>query len=688
MRRTRAAVSWLAAAMLVAAGAGPASAQEKHPMTLHDTFRIVGVGGGEISPDGQWVLFSKSERDFAERERTTTWWLAPTDGSEEPFRFIGEEGGSGFTWAPDSKSIYFSRELDDVRQIFRIRLSGGEALPVTDWEEDQGSWQLSPDGSFFILRKDEEHEERKERIEEGFDHIYVNEGPNGQGRDSWSNLWKFDPETGERTRLTEREWAVGSWDISPDGSKVVLTARLDNLRNAGGASELYLLDIVSKEVRRLTDNDGPEQGPTWAPDSRKVLFSAVSLDAWDLGNGDLWLMDTESGEIQNLTEEHEGPISRPRFSPDGRHVYFTGGWGTARWPQRLEVATGRVEDLAESSGIMSVSSWSEDRHTYAYLYQDFTTPQDLYIGRVGEISPAPTRLTDANPWIGEEIDLGGVEVVRWESTDGFEIEGLLHTPPRYDPSDPEAIPLLLHIHGGPAGAFTNRFSPSNHVWAGLGYAQLSPNVRGSTGYSDRLMRGNIEDIGGGDYRDLMHGVDCLIERGIAHEDSLSLRGWSYGGILGGWTITQTDRFKAASVGAMVSDWTSEYGPGFNFDVSLWYIGGDPWSNPEEWREKSALTHVDQVTTPTLVLHGDEDTTDTPAQSMNFFFGLQRHDVPSLYVRFPGEPHGLRTMPHQWTRTTEEIEWMQKWVRGLEDYAYPPPPEKEEKEGEEEEGGSI
>ncbi len=667
----------------------PAAAQnERRPMGVDDSFRMVSVGGAVISPDGQWVIYSLRERDYVEDKTKTTWWLASPDGATEPFQFIGEAGGSGFTWAPDSRSLYFSRQKEvggkKVNQIFQMPLMGGEALVLTEFKESQGSWTLSPDGTFFIFRKTEKDEDLDKEVKAGYDHIYVNEGPNGQGRSTWSNLWHFDPESKEMTRLTEREWSIGGFDISSDSKRIVLSARPDNLRNTGGLSELYLLDIGTKEITRLTENESPEGGPVWAPDNRQIVFRAVSLEEWDAGNGDFWMMDTATKEVRNLTAEHEGPLGGPLFSPDGRYLYYSGGWGTARYPQRLEIATGRIENLAETDGLMRVSSWSKDRQTIAYSYQDFTTPSDLYIGTLDGRSYNQYRVTEANPWITEEIELGSVEVVQWQSRNGFTIEGLLHLPPGYDTSDPTAIPLLLHIHGGPAGAFSNSFSVTNQVWAGLGYAQLSPNVRGSTGYTDELMRGNIQDIGGGDYFDLINGVDAMIERGVAHEDSLALNGWSYGGILGGWTVTQTDRFKAASVGAMVSDWTSEFGPGFNYDVTLWYIGGDPWSNPREWREKSPLTHVDQVTTPTLVLHGDNDTTDTPAQSMNFFAGLQQHGVPTRYVRFPGEPHGLGKMKHQRVRSTEEIEWMQKWVRGLTDYEYPAPPKKEEeKEGEKE-----
>ncbi|MGD8322035.1 MAG: prolyl oligopeptidase family serine peptidase, partial [Gemmatimonadota bacterium] len=193
---------------------------------------------------------------------------------------------------------------------------------------------------------------------------------------------------------------------------------------------------------------------------------------------------------------------------------------------------------------------------------------------------------------------------------------------------------------------------------------LLPNVRGSSGYTDALLRGNMHDIGDGDYQDLMSGVDTVIARGVTSPDSLAIRGWSYGGILGGFTLTRTHRFKAASLGAMVSDWTSEYGPGFNYDVRLWYIGGTPWQNPEGYRQRSSLTHIADVRTPTLLLHGMNDRTDTEPQSMNYFQALKDQGKTVRYIRFPREPHGFREPRHQRTRDIEEIRWIQKYVRGL------------------------
>ena len=654
------------------------SQAQKRAMTLDDGFRVVSVGGGQISPDGRWALYSRTARDFASDSSKTTWWLAPTDASTPSRQFIGEAGASNITWAPDSRTLYFLRAVNKVRQLHSMSLDGGEALALTEFKENEGNWTLAPTGKFFVIRRAEKDSVLEKKKKDGWDHVYVDEGSNGQSAESWSNLWIYDLTSKQLMRLTSRDWTIGAMDVSPDGKRIVVTIRSDNKRNTGGASELSLIDIASKQITQLTDNKGPESGPTWAPDNRTVVFEAVSLDKWDSGNGDFWAIDVDTKAIKKITQPHTGQIGSSVFTPDGKYLYFAGGFGTARWPRRLDVTTGKLDDLAATAGLIGVSSWSKDRTKYLYSYQDFNTPADLYVGTVGTTTDRQVRLTDANPWVRDSIAMGKVEVVQWKSVKDFTIEGLVHTPAGYDPAAKKPIPLILNIHGGPAGAWTNNFSTIAHVYNGLGYALISPNVRGSVGYDDKLMRGNLADIGGGDYQDVMTGVDAMIARGLTVADSISLRGWSYGGILGGWTITQTARFKAASLGAMVSDWTSEYGPGFNFDVSLWYIGGDPWTNAQAFREKSALTYVNKVKTPTLLLHGDNDITDTPAQSMNFFAGLQKFNVPSRYVRFPNEPHGFGKMKHQRVRDTEEIQWMQKYVRGLADYTYPDVPSDKKK----------
>ena len=657
----------LSAAGVPGAQDATAGLQQQRPMTTDDVLDMVSVGGATISPDGEWVLYSRSDLAWDENERKTTWWKVPAEGGR-PFRFIGEDGGSAFTFSPTGDRIAFRRNVDGKQQLFVMRTDGGEAVRLTDHESSVGSfaWAGEDGVRIVFIANEPRSEEEEAEHEKGADAIWVDEGPNGQGEGSWSNLWIVDaafPDsdtTWEATRLTEQDRRIGQIAVSPDGSRVAFTARDENRRNQSNLSEIHLLRIADGEVRRLTDNRVPESRIRWSPDGERLAYTAVSDDEWELRLARIWVMDVGDGTRRSVSDAFSGNIGGFVWTPDGGSILFGAQRRTNRNLYRLDVRNGNVEQLTSVVGSLSPASFSRDRERMVYTYQDFDTPPDLWVSDTdGE---GAVRLTRANPQT-ESFALADGETVTWTSSDGTEIEGILMLPLDAEERNGDH-PLLLHIHGGPAGSFSNTFSGRNQVWAGLGYAQLSPNVRGSSGYDDELLRGNMYDIGGGDYQDLMTGVDDLVAQGIADPDRLALRGWSYGGILGGWTITQTDRFKAASVGAMVSDWTSEYGPGFNHDVRLWYIGGTPWDNPEAWRERSPLTHVANVTTPTLILHGMADRTDTEQQSMMFFQALKDQGKDVRYLRFPREPHGFREPRHQRTRDVEEIRWIQKYALGI------------------------
>jgi dipeptidyl aminopeptidase/acylaminoacyl peptidase len=638
----------------------PVAGQERRAMTTDDGLDMVQVGGAMISPDGSWVLFSKSELNWEENERKTTWWRVSAEGGE-PYRYIGDDGGGNFQFSPDGRRLAFTRSVDDESQLFLLPTTGGEAVQLSEHETSIGSYAWSEDGSKIIFvatepRTDEEEEAR----EAGYDAIFVDEGPNGQQSGNWNNLWLIEVESGAERRLTDTDHRIGSFSVAPNGDRILFTSRIENRRNQQNLSEIQLLEVETGTIRQLTDNSAPEGRLSWAPDGRSFAYTARTDGEWELLLDKIWVMDPDGGGRRIVSGAFDGNIGNFVWAPDASEILFSGLHGTNNNLYRINLGSDSIEQITSSVGSLAPSSFSRDRAKMAYVFQDFDTPADIWVGLTD--GTGAVQLTDVNSTITDELVLGQGEVIRWESRDGTEIEGILMLPAEYQSG---VLPLLLHIHGGPAGVFRNSFSASNHVWAGLGYAQLFPNVRGSSGYDDDLLRGNLRDIGSGDYEDLMTGVDELISRGIADPDKLGLRGWSYGGILGGWTITQTDRFKGASVGAMVSDWTSEYGPGFNHDVRLWYIGGTPWDNTDEWRERSALTHVANATTPTLVLHGINDRTDTEPQSMMFFQALKDQGKITRYIRFPREPHGFQEPRHQRTRDVEEIRWIQKYVRNIE-----------------------
>ncbi|MFQ5789176.1 MAG: prolyl oligopeptidase family serine peptidase [Acidobacteriota bacterium] len=664
--------SSLLAVWLCSVGTG--ETQSRRPLRVDDEINRVRISTPAMAPDGLRVVFVRSALNWEENKRESRLFMVPTEGGE-PFAFTAGPEDRDPRWSPDGHYIAFLRpdealhgekggkdEEEKKSQIWIISASGGEAFQLTHLLQGVRQFVWAPTSDAVVLAADDpKTEEERKRLKDGEDAIYVFEGPHGQTkRGSWSNIWVVGLSDRKPRQVTREKMRVLDLDVSPDGEEVVLIYRRENARNNDHLAEVGLARLDDGKVERLTENKTPESKARFRPGGRQVSFLAPDESRWELRQPKLFLLDLETREQRLLLHGFEGYIRDYRWPADGARVLLLAGVRTNQSIFELQVSgerRGEVAPLAGAPGTAAEVSFSRDGSRAALVWSDALQPPDLYASRVPAVSPAK-RLTDLNPTLRERR-LARFQLITWKGKDGLPIEGLLYLPP--DQGADEPLPLILHIHGGPAGVYQNAWSGDRHIFAGLGYASLCPNVRGSSAYGDAFLRANVNDIGGGDYEDLMNGVDRLIADGIADPDKLGVRGWSYGGILGGWVITQTDRFKAASLGAMVSDWSSEYGQGFNYDVRLWYIGGDPWSNPAGYRYRSPLTHVQNVSTPTLLLHGEEDITDTIEQSMNFFNALWEKGVPTRFVRFPREPHGLREPRHERTRLVEEIAWMQKYV---------------------------
>ncbi len=635
---------------------------QKRAMTTDDGLNMINLSGAYLSPDGDFAIYGKSTLNWDKNKRETTYHYVSADGGDS-FQYIGKAGASSIQFSPDGKHLSFKRAVDKKQQIFTMRTAGGEAVQLTKHKNSIGAYKWSADSKriFFVASTPRSKEEEKE-YKAGYDHVFIDEGPNGQREGKWNNIFVYDLEDEKITKLTKGELLVGSFDVSPDGKQVVYTSRTENRRNQGNLSEIFMLSLSDSTTTQVTTNEAPESRPMWNPDGKSFAYTAPDDKTWELKNAKIFVREASTKKNEIVSGELDGSIrSAIYWGPKGESVYFSAQTGTFTNIYELNVATKQMRNITgKTAGTYSLRDMSRDRSQMIFTYSDIQTPNDLYISSTSSFEPK--QLTDLNPGFKDKYLLADGEVIKWKSKDDLEIEGIMYAPTNHRTNGKD--PLLLHIHGGPAGSFRDAFSYRYHVYAGLGYVQLAPNVRGSSGYSDDLLRGNMRDIGGMDYEDLMSGVDKLVADKHVDKDKMAVRGWSYGGILGGTTITKTNRFKAASLGAMVSDWTSEYGIGFNFDVRRWYIGGTFWENPEGYRQKSALTHVQKIETPTLLLHGARDRTDTEAQSMMFFAALKDLNKTVRYIQFPREPHGFREPRHQRTRDIEEIRWIQKYTLGL------------------------
>ncbi len=677
--RIRPPVLVAAAALLAAIAGAPLAGQQNggqedagRTFTVDDAIDMVRVSGPQLSPDGSRILFTRNELDWEENKRESRIWVVGADGrNARPF--TGSPDDRSAVWSPDGRWVSFTRPAGEGdsrrRQLFLLPVDGGEAAQLTKHATAVGSYRWSPDGtSIFFLASDSLPDDEEKERKNGDDAIFIDEGPNGQTRGSWNGVWQVAAGIAdaprEAKRLTEEGRIVGNFAPSPNGNFLAYTYRTENRRNAGHLAEVVLLTIESGDEVHITDNDAPESQLAWSPDGRAITFVAPDLETWELDQGNLYHHYIPTGETRQLMPDTDMDMRGYRWNPGGRSIDIVALDRTVANIYRVGVRSGDIEQLTHETGVVSGASFDRLHRKAAFQFAGPTDPGDLWLVHLDD--GTKVRLTEANPGMAEK-DLVEPEVVRWTSFDGLEIEGLLYRPA--DRDSPGAA--ILEIHGGPAGVFTRGFDADAQIMVTQGYAVLQPNVRGSSGYGDALLRGNMNDIGGGDYHDLMTGVDAIIERGVAHPDSLAVKGWSYGGILGGWTVTRTERFKAASLGAMVADWRSEFGSGFNFDVVRWYLGGDPWSNRDHWTERSAYTHLDRVTTPTILFHGANDRTDTMEQSMNFFAGLRHLGVEARFILFPREGHGISEPRHRRTLMMEEMRWLHRYVKGLTDWEPPP-----------------
>lgn len=656
-----------AVAVLVAVGAG---AQSRRPMTVDDAIDLVQLSAPRLSPDGQRVLFTVSElAKWKENKRTTSVWMSDV-ATGDARKFLGHERDKNAAWSPDGRLIAFlasrdakeeSSRSDTPPQIWIIRTDGGEATRLTDHKGTIKSFEWTDDGSTIVFAAEPAKSESEKADEKaGDDVIFVDEAANGQERGEFSGLWRIGIASKAEQAIThDARLLIEDFQVSSDATKVAVIYRRDNTRNGQFRAEVAVVDAATGTLTDLTHNSAPEQNVRWSPDGKLLSYLAPSDTSWELAEQKIWIVPAAGGAPKRLLNGFAGSLRQYAWARDSQSIVFgatTRGRGAAF---RVAVPSGTVTRLAGGEWAGAMESVSADGRLGAAIVSSPGTAAEVHVIDLQGGSTRP--VTHLNSVATQTVAVSQFRPVTWKSRDGLDIEGLLWLPADYKGG---RLPLLLSVHGGPAGVWDLSFRAINHVYTGLGWAVLEPNVRGSSSYGDALIRGNMKDIGGGDYFDLMTGVDKLIADGIADADHMAIRGWSYGGILGGWTITQTTRFKAASLGAMVSDWSSEYAMGFNHDVRLWYIGGTPWESGERYRQQSSYSHIASVTTPTLLLHGERDTTDTIGQSMIYYQGLKDRDVPVRFIRFPREPHGFREPHHVRIRDGEEISWLMKYARGI------------------------
>lgn len=621
----------------------PGTAQEGEGWTPELSMRYHAVQGTAVSPDGSQVAWVVREpvMEGETSEYLSHIWLADADGGRARQFTRGDRSATSPAFSPDGRSLAFTSSRSGSNQVWMIPLDGGEAEQITTADPGVGSFAWSPDGSRVAYTMvDPETEEEKAAKREKRDVIVVD-----QEFDS-AHLYMVAvaaDAAGERpvTRLTSGDFHVTSFSWHPDGSRIAFAHAPDPRINTGRlAGDISWVELAGPTVTPLVHGPGVETSPEVSPDGRWVAFVSTGDQIEPVGLGDIHVVASTGGTPRKLADTPDRSANILGWTADASSVLFTESVRTERHVFALPVDGGAPRALTSGAGVVGSPSFSLDGQHMAFTFQTPEVPADVHVSGVGRFQPR--QVSDIHAGVPRPA-MGRTELLTWRSADGrFEIDGLLTYPVDYQPG--RRYPLVLNVHGGPAGVFSQGFTGGpdiykTQVFAQQGYAMLRPNPRGSTGYGKDFRYANIKDWGFGDYEDLMAGVDHVLEMGVAHPDSLLLMGWSYGGYMTSFAVTRTDRFAAASMGAGLPNLVSMTTTTDIGDYLVGHMGGEVWDDYDTYERHSAMYRIANVTTPTQVIHGERDLRVPFTQGQEFYTALQRRGIPTEMLVLPRTPHG-------------------------------------------------
>jgi dipeptidyl aminopeptidase/acylaminoacyl peptidase len=647
-----------ASLLLAVASVHPAFGQGAKRMTFDDVLALKSVSDAQMSPDGRWVAYVVSHADMQQNAADPDVYVVAASGGDPIRLTTSKKADTQPRWSPDGKWIAFLSAREERAQVYLISPSGGEAEKLTESKTDITEFQWSPDGrriAYVAPQEPTADEEKKQRDKD--DAVVIDQNYR------FTRIWTIDVATKKAAQVIGGAFQASDPQWSPDGKLIAYVAHPTPKADDGPLSDIWVAGSDGSTPRRLVFNDGPDESPRWSPDGKWIAYSTrAGKTTTEVGQTQLAIISAGGGTPRMVAQVFLYQPGPATWSGDGATIYFAAGVRTTTHLFSVASAGGTPRQLSSAPGVMSSFSFSRDRSAIAFTFEDMQHPSDIHVASTAGAF-VPTRRTDHNPQV-RELALGRSEVVRWKSKDGMEVEGILLYPVDFQPG--RRYPTVAEIHGGPAGDWTERFpgwSTSAHVWAGRGWAMFFPNPRGSTGYGEKFLRANIKDWGVGDYRDIQTGIDNLIAKGIADSSKLAQSGWSYGGYMTAWTLTQTNRFKAVMVGAGLTNMASMYGTNDIPRTIDEYFGAEPWNDPAQYSARSAMTFIKQARTPTLIQHGQADQRVPVGQSQELYVGLKKNNVPVELVFYPREPHGLREPRHQLDKIRREYAWFAKYVLG-------------------------
>ena len=655
----------------------------RHIPTIDDLLLVKSAGGTSISPDGKWVAYTVTETDFKQDAYVTQIWLADAVTGSSIQLTRGEKSSSNPKWSPDGKWLAFaSSRVGDKSQLFLISPAGGEAVVLTKSETGVSGFEWSADGkSVAYTSSDAVSKAMKDRKE------YLDDYEVVRREYIYAHLWTLnisealkEPQAGRR-RTKGKDFTVGSFAWSPDGTKIAFSAAVNPDLINGGTTDVYVLNLADDSVKKIVAQPGPDVCLRWSPDGQQILISTyMGNPNYFANNSRLALVPAEGGPVRSLTDAFDENPGFVAWTGDG--IYFSALQKTTSHLFRLDLATSAITRVTSPDALMAGSfSLTPDGKRMAFSAASPTSLNEIFVSDL-PFKPRPlTKMTDqASAFI-----LGAREVISWKSQDGTEIEGVLIKPGDFDPA--KKYPLLCIIHGGPTGidrpallSPDARYYPSD-IWAARGALILKVNYRGSAGYGEKFRKLNIRNLGVGDAWDVISGVDYLIKKGWVDASRVGCMGWSQGGYISAFLTTSSDRFKAISVGAGISNWATYY---YNTDITPFtinYLGDDPVDDPQIYQKTSPMSYIKRAKTPTLIQHGEFDKRVPIPNAYELRQGLEDRGVPVEMIVYKGYGHGISKPKSMRAVMQHNLAWFNHYLFGdpKPDLTAPPVPPAGDKE---------
>jgi dipeptidyl aminopeptidase/acylaminoacyl peptidase len=643
---------------------GTAWAQLPTAWTPEFSMQFKTVGAVVPSPDGTMVVWTQTQpvMDPEHSEMLTHIFIAQAGGSHRIQLTRGDKSASNPSFSPDGRMVYFLSSRSGKNNVYRIPIAGGEAEMLTDFKGSVERYEVSPDGKTVAFTGYEPPSDDEKNKKEKRDFRVVDANPENY---SIYLIPAEMPAEGKRAarKLTDGKRHAMEFNWSPDSAKIAFSHAPAPGADYWTKSELSEVDVTSGAIKPIAATHAQAANPVYSLDGRYLAFAKSASDPphWAF-DARIVLMNRATGENRTLPVSYDEQPALLGWSGDA--VVFTESRHTRTAIYKMPV-DGPPQILFEPAKGVVGSGGTHLNAPGTYLGLPMESADEAPEAYVMAVSThAPVRVSRANVDL-PKLPLGRTEVIKWKSKDGLDIEGLLTYPANYEAG--KKVPLILNIHGGPTGVFNETFIGRSGlypvaVFAARGYAVLRPNPRGSGGYGRQFRFANYNDWGGKDYEDDQTGVDKVIAMGVADPDRLAIMGWSYGGFMTSWTITQTHRFKAAVIGAGVTNLWSFTGtadiPGFLPD----YFGGEPWEKFENFQKHSPITFVKNVTTPTLLLHGEADVRVPTSQGYEYYHALKREGVTAKMVVYPRTPHGPQEPKFILDIMQRHLDWADKYVR--------------------------